>query len=77
MPKIPDNSWQKLQIPQLRPKANSRYSSNRRRIGTKRDSEKAWHKKAKKSQFNEKKCQKLIDENLFSAKIREYFGCIS
>ena len=63
---------------QPRPQANSRYPSNRRRLGTERDSEKAWHKMAKKSQFNEKKSQILIDENLlFSAKIREYFGCIS
>ena len=56
---------------QPRPQANSRYPNEKRKPGTERDSEKAWHKMAKKSQI-------LLDENLlFSARIREYFGCIS
>ena len=60
------------------PQANSRYPNEKRKPATERDSEKAWHKMAKKSQFSEKKSQILLDENLiFSARIREYFGCIS
>ena len=63
---------------QPRPQANSHYPCYRGRLGTKGDSEKAWHKMAKKSQFSEKKSQILLDKNLpFSARIREYFGCIS
>ena len=54
--------------------ANSRYPSERRRLGTEHDSEKAWHKWQKKSQFSEKKAQTLLDGNLlFAARIREYF----
>ena len=63
---------------QPRPQANSRYPNEKRKPGTKSDSEKAWHKMAKKSQFSDKKSQILLDEILlFSARIREYFGCIS
>ena len=37
------------------PQANSRYLSKRRRLGTEHDSQKAWHKMAKKAQFCEKR----------------------
>ena len=47
--------------------------SKRRRLGTERDNEKAWHKMAKKSKSSEKKSQTLLDEILlFAARIREY-----
>ena len=59
---------------QSHPQANSLYPSERRRLGTKRNSEKAWHKMAEKSQLSKKKSLILPDENLlFSARIREYF----
>ena len=49
---------------QPRPQANSRYPNEKRKPGIERDSEKAWHKMAKKSQFSEKKSQIFLDENL-------------
>ena len=48
---------------QPRPQANSRYPNEKRKPGAEHDSEKAWHKMAKKSQISEKKSQILLDEN--------------
>ena len=50
---------------QPRPQANSRYPSDRRRLGTKPNSDNAWHKMAKKSQFSEKKTQILLKKTCF------------
>ena len=63
---------------QPRPQAYFRHLSERKRLGAERDSEKAWHKMGKKSQFSEKKSQTLLYKNLlFVARVEEYFGCIS
>ena len=76
---LPERHLQNFLVEAMQPcpQANSRYPNEKRKPGTDGDSEKAWHKMAKKSQFSEKKSQILLDENLFSARIREYFRCIS
>ena len=55
-----------------------RYPSDRIRFGTEHDSKKAWHKIAKKVLVQREKVPDIARKKLhFSARIREYFGCIS
>ena len=60
--------------PQLRSQANSRYPSDRRRLGTEHDSEKASHKMAKKSQLSKKKSRFCSTKTFFSFLVCEDQG---